>query len=131
MSLIYMTTTTPVDVAAGGQIPFSVTRRTGCAIQNGDNSIILKKPGYYSINATVTFAADAVGDVTVELQKNNVAIPGMTASVTAVTPDTDLYTLNITGILRVFCYEGDNILTLVNNSSVALTVSNVSIQVID
>ena len=131
MSLIYMTTTTPVDVASGGQIPFSVTRRTGCAIQNGDNSIILKKPGYYSINATVTFAADAAGDVTVELQKNNVAIPGMTASVTAVTPDTDLYTLNITGILRVFCYEVDNILTLVNNSSVALTVSNVSIQVID
>ena len=131
MSLIYMTTTTPVDVAAGGQIPFSVTRRTGCAIQNGDNSIILKKPGYYSINATVTFAADAEGDVTVELQKNNVAVPGVTASVTAVTPTTDLYTLNLTGILRVFCYEGDSILTLVNNSSVALTISNVSLQAIN
>lgn len=126
-----MTNTTPVDVAAGGQIPFAVTRRTGCAIQNGDNSIILKKPGYYSINATVTFTADTEGDVTLDLQKNSVAIPGVTASVTAVTPETDLYTLNLTGILRVFCYEGDNILTLVNNSSVALTITNVSIQVID
>ena len=131
MSLIYMTKTTPVDVPAGGQIPFAVTRRTGCAIQNGDNSIILKKPGYYSINATVTFTADTEGDVTVDLQKNSVAIPGVTASVTAVTPETDLYTLNLTGILRTFCYEGDSILTLVNNSSVALTISNVSLQVID
>lgn len=131
MSLIYMTSTTPVDVAAGGKLPLSVTRRTGCAIQNGDNSIILTKPGYYSINATVTFSADADGDVTLELQKNNVAIPGITASVTAVTPETDLYTLNLTGILRVFCYEGDSILTLVNNSTVALTISNVSLQAIN
>lgn len=131
MSLIYMTNTNPVDVAAGGTIPFSVTRRTGCAIQNGTNSIILKKPGYYSINATVTFVAETEGDVTVELQKNNVAIPGITASVSAETATSGLYTLNLTGILRVFCYEGDAILTLVNNSSVALTVSNVSLQVID
>lgn len=131
MSLIYMTTTNPVDVATGGKLPISVTRRTGCAIQNGDNSIILTKPGYYSINATVTFAADEAGDVTVELQKNNVAVPGVTSTVTATATATDLYTLNLTGILRVFCYEGDSILTLVNNSSVALTLSNVSLQVIN
>lgn len=126
-----MTNTTPVDVAAGGKLPIAVTRRTGCAIQNGDNSIILKKPGYYSVNATVTFTAAAAGDVTIELQKNNVPVPGITASVTTVTPDTDLYTLTLTGFVRLLCYEGDGILTLVNNSDVALTISNVAIQVLD
>ena len=120
MSLIYMTNTTPVDVAAGGTLPISVARRTGCAIQNGDNSVILKRPGYYTVNATVTFTGQTDGDVTIELQKNNVVVPGITSSVSVVTDD--IYTLNLTGIIRQLCYEGDAILTLVNNSSVALTI---------
>ena len=129
MSLIYMTNTTPVDVAAGGTLPISVARRTGCAIQNGDNSVILKRPGYYTVNATVTFTGQTDGDVTIELQKNNVVVPGITSSVSVVTDD--IYTLNLTGIIRQLCYEGDAILTLVNNSSVALTISNIALQIID
>lgn len=131
MSLIYMTNTTPVDVAAGGTLPISVARRTGCAIQNGDNSVILKKPGYYTVNATVTFTGQAAGDVTIELQKNNVVVPGITSTVSVATPDTDIYTLTLTGIIRLLCYEGDAILTLVNNSGVALTISNIALQIID
>ena len=131
MSLIYMTNTTPVDVAAGGTLPISVVRRTGCAIQNGDNSVILKKPGYYTVNATVTFTGQAAGDVTIELQKNNVVVPGITSTVSVATPDTDIYTLTLTGIIRLLCYEGDAILTLVNNSGVALTISNIALQIID
>lgn len=129
MSLIYMTNTTPVDVAAGGTLPISVARRTGCAIQNGDNSVILKRPGYYTVNATVTFTGQTDGDVTLELQKNNVVVPGITSSVSVVTDD--IYTLNLTGIIRLLCYEGDAILTLVNNSSVALTISNIALQIVD
>lgn len=131
MSLIYMTNTTPVDVAAGGTLPISVARRTGCAIQNGDNSVILKKPGYYTVNATVTFTGQAAGDVTIELQKNNLVVPGITSTVSVATPDTDIYTLTLTGIIRLLCYEGDAILTLVNNSGVALTISNIALQIID
>lgn len=131
MSLIYMTNTTPVDVAAGGTLPISVARRTGCAIQNGDNSVILKRPGYYTVNATVTFTGQTDGDVTLELQKNNVVVPGITSSLSVVTADTDIYTLTLTGIIRLLCYEGDAILTLVNNSSVALTISNIALQIID
>ena len=129
MSLIYMTNTTPVDVAAGGTLPISVARRTGCSIQNGDNSVILKKPGYYTVNATVTFTGQTDGDVTIELQKNNVVVPGITSSVSVVTDD--INTLNLTGIIRLLCYEGDAILTLVNNSSVALTISNIALQIVD
>lgn len=131
MSLIYMTNTTPVDVAAGGTLPISVARRTGCAIQNGDNSVILKKPGYYTVNATVTFTGQTAGDVTIELQKNNVVVPGITSTVSVATPDTDIYTLTLTGVIRLLCYEGDAILTLVNNSGVALTISNIALQIID
>ena len=126
-----MTNTTPVDVAAGGTLPISVARRTGCAIQNGDNSVILKKPTYYTVNASVTFAGQTEGDVTVELQKNNVVVPGITSSVTVATADTDIYSLTLTGVIRLLCYEGDAILTLVNNSDVALTISNIALQIFD
>lgn len=131
MSLIYMTNTTPVDVAAGGRLPISVTRRTGCAIQNGDNSVILKKPSYYTVNATVSFVGQTAGDVTLELQKNDVVVPGITSSVTVATPDTDIYNLTLTGVIRLLCYEGDAILTLVNNSDVALSISNIALQIYD
>ena len=126
-----MTNTTPVDVAAGGRLPISVTRRTGCAIQNGDNSVILKKPNYYTVNATVSFVGQTEGDVTLELQKNDVVVPGITSSVTVATPDTDIYNLTLTGVIRLLCYEGDAILTLVNNSDVALTISNIALQIYD
>ena len=131
MSLIYMTNTTPVEVAAGGTLPISVTRRTGCAIQNGDNSVILKKPSYYTVNGSVSFTGQSAGDVTLELQKNSVVVPGLTSSVTVATPDTDIYNLTLTGVIRLLCYEGDGILTLVNNSSVPLTISNIALQVFD
>ena len=131
MSLIYMTNTTPVDVAAGGRLPISVARRTGCAIQNGDNSVILKKPSYYTVNATVSFVGQTAGDVTLELQKNDVVVPGITSSVTVATPDTDIYNLTLTGVIRLLCYEGDAILTLVNNSDVALSISNIALQIYD
>lgn len=131
MSLIYMTNTTPSTVLAGGTLPINVTRRIGCAIQNGDNSIILKKPGYYKVDATITFTAAAADDVTIQLNKNNTVVPGITSTATVTTATTEVNTLSLTGIIRVLCYEGDAILTLVNNSETDITISNVSLDVTD
>jgi len=131
MSLIYMTNTTPANVLAGGTLPITVTRRIGCAIQNGTNSVILKKPGYYKVSGTITFIAPAAGDVTIEVRKNNVVVPGITATETVVTADTEVHTISIDGIVRVLCYEGDAILTLVNNSDIAINTSNISFSVLD
>ena len=131
MSLIYMTNTTPANVLAGGTLPMTVTRRIGCAIQNGTNSVILKKPGYYKVSGTVTLTAATAGDVTLEVRKNNVAVPGITATETVITADTEIHTISLDGIIRVLCYEGDAILTIVNNSDVAIDISNLSFSVLD
>ena len=131
MSAIYMTSTTPATVSAGGTLPITVTRRVGTNIISGTNSVILRKPGYYQITATVTFTAAEAGDVTIEARKNNVAIPGITSTATVTTATTEVNTLSLTGIVRVFCYEGDAILTLVNNSETAIDITNVSLSIID
>jgi hypothetical protein len=131
MSLIYMTNTTPSTVLAGGTLPINVTRRTGCSIQNGDNSVILRKPSYYKVNATITFTATTADDVTIELRKNNILVPGITATTTVGTANTEVHTLSLTGIIRVLCYEGDAILTLVNNSETNITITNVALSIID
>lgn len=131
MSAIYMTSTTPATVSAGGTLPITVTRRVGTNIISGTNSVILRRPDYYQITATITFTAEDAEDVTIEARKNNVAIPGITSTATVTTVATEVNTLSLTGIVRVFCYEGDAILTLVNNSETAIDITNVSLSIID
>ena len=127
--LIYMTTTTNASVLANGVIPLTtIQRRTGCALENGTNSIIFRAPGYYKVNGSITFTAPVAGDVTITAQKNNINIPGITATTTITTADTEIRTLNINGIVKVFCSERGSSLTLVN-SDVAITVQNVSLDV--
>ena len=130
MNLIYMTNTTPSTVLAGGTLPINVTRRSGCTVKNGDNSIILLRPGYYKVTGTITFTAATAGDVTVELRKNNILVSGITATETITTANTETCTLALTGVVRVLCYEGDAILTLVNNSDSDITVTNVSLDIL-
>lgn len=128
-SLIFMTTTTSSSVLANGVIPLTtIQRRRNRSIQNGTNSVILNTPGYYQINASVTFTAGAAGVATISLQKNNVDVPGVTASTTITTATTELRTLNINGIVRVNCGEGIATLTLVN-SDLAVTIQNVALDV--
>lgn len=128
-SLIFMTTTTDAAVLANGIIPLTtIQRRRGRSVQNGTNSILLNTPGYYKITGSVTFTAPAAGVVNVQLQKNNVDVPGITAGETITTATTEVRTLNISGIVRVYCNEDIATLTLVNNG-VAITIQNVALDV--
>lgn len=128
-SLIFMTTTTEASVLANGIIPLTtIQRRRSRSIQNGTNSVLLNSSGYYKINASITFTAPAAGVVTVKMQKNNNDIPGVTASTTITTADTEVRTLNLSGIVRVFCNEDVATLTLINSDS-AITVQNVSLDI--
>lgn len=126
-SLIMMATTTSSSVLANGIVPLTtITRRRGQVINsNNNNGIILKRPGYYKVNASVTFEAPAAGDVTIKVQKDEVDIVGMTAT-SSITTETQ--TLSLSGIVRVTCGDGMAILNLVN-SGVAITTSNVEIDV--
>ena len=126
-SLIMMATTTSNSVLANGIIPLStITRRRGQVITSNNNSLFLNRAGYYKVNASVTFTAPAAGTITIQAQKNGVNIVGMTASTAITTANTEVRTLNISGIVRVTCGEGFGTLTLIN-SGLAITTSNVEI----
>lgn len=128
-SLIFMTTTTNASVLENGVIPLTtIQRRRGRALQDGTNSVTLTAPGYYKVNTSITFTAPAAGVISVKAQKNNVDIPGVTASTTITTATTEVRTLNVSGIVRVFCNEGIASFTLVN-SGLAITVQNVSLDI--
>jgi hypothetical protein len=128
-SLIFMNTTTASSVQANGVIPLTnIARRRGSAIQNGTNSVILNNSGYYKITATITFTAPATGVVTLQAQKNGTLIQGMQSSTTITTATTEVRSLTISGIVRVFCNEGIATITLVD-TGVAINTSNVSLDI--
>lgn len=132
MSAIFMVNTGVSSVSAGSNIPCSVARRTGCAVIGSDGMVMLRKPGYYKVSATVTCTASDEGDVTIVMKKNGVDIPGITATETYTEATTSTKTLHLEGIVKVLCYEGAPVLTLVNASDgIDITTSNVAFTVID
>lgn len=128
-SLIMMATTTNSSILANGIVPLStIVRRRGQVLTNNNNSIVMNRPGYYKVNATITFTSSATGTATIKAQKNGVDLVGMTASTTIATATTEVRSLAISGIVRVMCSEGFGTLTLVN-SGITITSSNVEIDV--
>lgn len=127
--LIYLITTTAQSVLANGSIPLeTIARRRGCTCEKNGDGITLTRPGYYKITGSITFTAPAAGTVTVAARKNGTNIPGITASTTITTATTEVRTVNISGIIRVMCGEGEPTISLIN-SGVAITTSNVSLDV--
>ena len=131
MSAIYMTNTNSTNVPAGSVIPNTINKCCGQSIVWFGNAAIIRRPGYYKVNITVTCTAAEADIVTLNLQKNGVNVPGITASETFSTANTEVRTLSLQGIIRVLCHEGNPIFTLVNSSDVAITTTNVSISIID
>lgn len=128
-SLIMMITPTASSVVSGGTIPLAtIARRTGRVVSSSNDSILLNCPGYYKVTATVTFTVPVVGVVTIDLHKNGVEIPGITASASVETATTEVDSLALSGIIRVFPIDSIATLTLVN-SGVAIDTSNVEIDV--
>ena len=128
-SLIMMSTASSSAILATGIVPLNtITRRRGQVLEGNSNSIIMNRPGYYKVNANITFTAPVAGVVSVKAQKNNVDILGMTASTTITTATTEVRSLSISGVVRVTCGEGFGTLTLIN-SGVEITSSNVEIDV--
>ena len=128
-SLIYLITTTDESVLANGIIPLeTIARRRGCVCEQSGNGIVLNRPGYYKVTGSITFSAPAGGVVEIDATKNGVAIPGITSSTTITTANTEVRTVNVSGIIRVICGEGAPTIALLN-SGVAIDVSNVSFDI--
>ena len=129
-SNIYAVNTTSAAVVANGTLPLStIVRRYGCAANLSGNSVSLSESGYYLVNISATFTAPAAGVVSIALQDDGVAVTGATASTTITTASTEVRTLNLTAIVRVFCNSAPDALTIVN-TGVAATFSNIAIDVV-
>ena len=127
--LIYLITTTSQSVLSNGIIPLeTIARRRGCTCEKNGDGITLTRAGYYKITGSVTCVASTVGEVDLVARKNGVEIPGIEASTTISTANTELATLNISGIIRVMCGEGEPTISLVN-TGVGIVVSNVSLDI--
>ena len=125
--------TTTQNVAANGTVTFTTDRiLTGCTVTRNGNTFQLNKPGYYYVTFNAVAAAtETVGDLTVELYNNGVAVPGAAATVTTTTAgNNDNYAF--TTIIRVLpsCPMIDNTVNLtVVNTGVDATyaVANINI----
>lgn len=129
-SAIYVANTSVQNVAAAGIIqPGTVIRRFGPNLRLSGNAIQVAGSGYYEVIANVTLAPTAAGLVTISAVKDNVVIPGGTASATVTAAD-DSTNLTIVAIVKesCMCCDGLSNITFVLNEGAA-AVSNIAISV--
>lgn len=133
MQALFAITPTAYEVPADGLIPLSqIARRISPAIVLDSNSITIPggecKTAYYQVSGTVTFTAPTADDVSIELRKDGVAVPGIVSSASVTTVNTQLVTLPIEGIVKVD--KGTlSVLTIVN-TGVAISLVNCALSVV-
>lgn len=107
----------------------SVQRRFGCNLRLSGNAIEVAGEGYYEIDATVSLAPTAIGNVSVALYENGVQIPGAIAYGSVSTAENSV-TLPLVATIRqgCCCDSADNITcVLIEGES---TVQNISLRVV-
>ena len=129
-ALIYTANTAGAEVAIGNTISVgSIIRRYGRCIDATGSAINLGGPGYYLVDVSASATAAATGDVTISLAQDGVLIPGVTATATVSTINTQTVNLKIVGIVRVMCCDSSS-LTIVVGGTTAPTVVNMSVSVV-
>lgn len=127
---------TSQTVPSGGNISFDINdTNTNCSVTHaaGTPIFVLKNPGRYFVTFNGTFApvtADG-GLITISLNRNNVGVPGATASCTAPS-STRINTLTFSKIIQVkpSCCSVDNTTTLsFANVSAAAVFTNVNVSI--
>jgi len=129
-SAIYVANTSNQDVQVDGIIiPGTIVRRYGPNVGLAGNAIQISGAGYYELNASITLAPTAEGEVSVSIYKDGVPLQGAIATETAAAAG-DSVNLSIMAILREFCSccDGLSNLTFVL-TGVDSTVTNIAITV--
>lgn len=127
-SAIYTTNTAAQTVAADNIIPVGVTtRRFGQNIRQDGNVINLLGQGYYLVNAVVTLLPASTGTVTIQAQKDGVAIIGASASQAVATAETPA-NLSLTFLVRNVCGCESSILSFLLKDA-ASVVSDLAVTV--
>lgn len=122
-------------VATDGIIIFNTNRvQTGCTATHaaGTGSISLNKPGFYLVHFNGDAAESGVaGDITVQLFKNGILVPGAEATEDS-TAVTDIANLSFEAIIRVTpdCLScGTSVSLTFVDTGVAAAFSNVEVVV--
>ena len=120
-------------VVTDGLLTFTTDRiLTGCTVTRNGNTFQLNKPGYYFVTFNAVAAAtETLGELTVELYDNGVAVPGAMASGTTTVAGNDA-TYAFSTIVRVLpsCCAVDNTARLtVVNTGVDATYTNANINI--
>lgn len=127
-------TNTSQTIAPEGLLSFATNDvLTGCTVLHSadSTSFTLKRPGFYYVSFTGTGAITGAtaGAITVNLLKNDVALPGATATQTSASA-TDIRTVNFSKIVQVLpsCCAINNTTTLTfQNAGLDTTYSNVNV----
>lgn len=125
--LIYISATEQEVATAGNIVLPIILRRKGGSIESFGTGVLLKRPGYYRVSGIVTFTTATAGLVTVQVRKSGTDVAGITSSVTT-SSTTDVYSINYSGIVRVYCGETTPVITLAN-TGVAIDVTNATMEV--
>ena len=126
-SVLYTVNQSIQNVAVDGIINLgTINRRYGNNLDLGGNAILVSGAGYYLIQANITLAPTAEGEVTITMEKDGNAVPGAVASATVAAAG-DLVNLSIISIVRESCpcCDGLSNLTFVL-SGTAASVSNIA-----
>lgn len=114
-SLIYLTNTTSNSVTAGNTIPLGyVTRKMGNGMTTSGNSIYISVPGFYEIDFGATFTGTA-GNVKVNVNQNGSELASATDTIATAT--TEVHSLSIPTVSRVYCCAGATISVTVDAAS--------------
>ena len=122
-------------VVTGSPVTFVNGTRTGCSINftAGTTSIRLAKPGLYQVQFSAYGAeSGTAGNITVQMYRNGVAVPGAVSSANSTTV-TDVKAIGFSSVVRVLpsCAAIDNDVTLTFvNTGVGATFGNVQATVI-
>lgn len=133
---------TSQDVIENGILNLGAVYRRFCKRINGvrtfdfdGNNIVLQQSGMYHITVVATASGSAAGDITLALYENGIAIPGVVATETITTPDTEFRTLTLDYYVLVddTCVLGNvatvqKAITLVN-TGIEATYTNVVVSV--
>lgn len=125
-------TNSPQTIDTNSTINFEINKiLTGCTIvhSEGAPSFKLTKPGFYFLNFNGDVEGTAAGDITVELQSNNVPVPGAEAT-TTVAATSVVNNIGFSTIIKILpsCCSIDNtqILTFLN-SGIEAIFNNVNV----
>lgn len=103
--------------------------KTGCTVRHeaGSSRFTITKPGIYKVTYSSAVTATASGTAILNIVQDGEAIPGAQIQAGVGATDTDIEAVSVTTLVRVCPQCGCSNISVVNNSTIPLTISNANI----